>query len=148
MLNKNTQGLGYKNVGPIRSRCSYSGMSSKYFIYINYSCITQCTIQFCLTIFLTLLVFYLSFIPTTTPHLTSHPPTCPWLLFSGMCDAVKGWPSDKIKENCETNPKVHCIMLLSLSYEAFRWHPLNEKLQLAGQLVKLCSYLCTLPIAS
>ena len=46
-------------------------------------------------------------------------------LFTEMCDTTKRWPSDKVKENCETNLKLHYIMQLSLSYEVFRWHPLN-----------------------
>ena len=46
-------------------------------------------------------------------------------LFTEMCDATKRWPSDKVKENCETNLKVCCVMQLSLSYKVFRWHPLN-----------------------
>ena len=35
------------------------------------------------------------------------------------------WASDKVKENFETNLKIHCVMQLSLSYEIFRWYPLN-----------------------
>ena len=31
--------------------------------------------------------------------------------------SVKWWSSDKVKENCETNLKVHCVMQLSLSYK-------------------------------
>ena len=46
-------------------------------------------------------------------------------LFTEMYDTTKKWPSDKVKENCETSLKVHCIMQLSLSYEVFRWHSLN-----------------------
>ena len=46
-------------------------------------------------------------------------------LFTKMCDATKRWPNDKVKENCETNLKVCCVMQLSLSYKVFRWHPLN-----------------------
>ena len=42
-----------------------------------------------------------------------------------VCDTTKRWPSDKVKENCETSLKVHCVMQLSLSYKVFRWHPLN-----------------------
>ena len=38
---------------------------------------------------------------------------------------AKRWPSDKVKENFETNLEVHCFMQLSLSYKVFRWHPLN-----------------------
>ena len=46
-------------------------------------------------------------------------------LFVVLHISVKRWPSDKVKENFETNLKVHCVMQLSLSYEVFRWHPLN-----------------------
>ena len=46
-------------------------------------------------------------------------------LFTEMCDTTKRWPSDKVKENCETNLKVHCVLQLSFSYKVFRWHPLN-----------------------
>ena len=46
-------------------------------------------------------------------------------LFTEMCDTTKRWPSDKVKENFETNLKLHYIMQLSLSYEVFRWHTLN-----------------------
>ena len=45
--------------------------------------------------------------------------------FCSITHLSKRWPSDKVKENCETNLKVHCVMQLSLSYEVFRWHPLN-----------------------
>ena len=40
-------------------------------------------------------------------------------------DTTKRWPSDKVKENLETNLKVHCVMGLLLSYEVFRWYPLD-----------------------
>ena len=41
----------------------------------------------------------------------------------------KGWPSDRVKEHCETNLRVHCVIhAASLRYEVFRWHPLNNKL--------------------
>ena len=30
-------------------------------------------------------------------------------------------PSDKVKENCEINLKVHCVMQLSLSYKVFTY---------------------------
>ena len=30
-------------------------------------------------------------------------------------EATKRWPSDKVKENCGTNLKVHCVMQLQLS---------------------------------
>ena len=33
--------------------------------------------------------------------------------------SVKRWPSDKVKENCEINLKVHCGMQLSLSYRVY-----------------------------
>ena len=48
-------------------------------------------------------------------------------LFAVSHISVKKWPivSDKVKENCETNLKVHCVMHLSLSYKVFRWHLLN-----------------------
>ena len=36
-------------------------------------------------------------------------------LFTEMCETTKWWPSDKVKENCETNLKVHCVMQLRLS---------------------------------
>ena len=36
--------------------------------------------------------------------------------FTEMCDTTKKWPSDKAKENCDTNLKVHCVMQLSISY--------------------------------
>ena len=39
--------------------------------------------------------------------------------------SVKRWPSDKVKENCETNLKLHCVMQSSLSYEVFSLHHLN-----------------------
>ena len=44
-----------------------------------------------------------------------------------MCETAKKWPSDKVKENCETNLKVHCVMQLQLlvSFKVFRWLPLN-----------------------
>ena len=31
-------------------------------------------------------------------------------LFTEKCNTAKGWPSDKVKENCETNLKVHCVI--------------------------------------
>ena len=46
-------------------------------------------------------------------------------LFTEMCDTTKRWPSDKVKENLETNLKVHCVMRLSLSNEVFRWYPMD-----------------------
>ena len=40
--------------------------------------------------------------------------------------SVKRWPSDKVKENCETNLKVHTLCYKpSLSYKVCRWRPLN-----------------------
>ena len=36
--------------------------------------------------------------------------------FTKMCDTTKRWPSDKVKENFETNLKVHCAMQLLSSY--------------------------------
>ena len=43
-----------------------------------------------------------------------------------------------VKENCETNLKVHCVMQLSLlSYKVFRWHPLNT-VQLNINLTHVC----------
>ena len=48
--------------------------------------------------------------------------------FTKMCDVTKRWPSDKVKENSEANLKVHCVMQLLVSYEVFRWHPLNNRL--------------------
>ena len=36
-------------------------------------------------------------------------------LFTEMCEATKRWPSKKVKETCETNLKVHCVMQLQLS---------------------------------
>ena len=41
-------------------------------------------------------------------------------LFALMRDTTKRWPSDKVKENFETNLEVHCVMQLSLSYKVFR----------------------------
>ena len=41
-------------------------------------------------------------------------------LFVASYISVKRWPSDKVKESCETNLKVHCIMQLSLGYKVFR----------------------------
>ena len=32
------------------------------------------------------------------------------LLLRCTYDATKMWPSDKVKEYCETNLKVHCVM--------------------------------------
>ena len=64
-------------------------------VLLNNSCITQCTFR---------LVSQFSLISSL-----GH-------LFTKMCDATQRWPSDKIKENCETNLKVHCVMQLSLSY--------------------------------
>ena len=31
-----------------------------------------------------------------------------WPPFTEMCDAQKRWPSDKVKEHCETNLSVQC----------------------------------------
>ena len=53
------------------------------------------------------------------------------------------WPSDKVKENFETNLKVHCVMQLSLSYKVFRWHPLHEYHVIASQLVSTLSCVAT-----
>ena len=68
------------------------------------SCITQCTFRLVSKFSLTL----------SLDH-----------LFTEISDTTKKWPSDNVKENFETNLKVHCIMQLSLSYKVFRWHPLN-----------------------
>ena len=45
--------------------------------------------------------------------------------FTEMCDTryyriINRWPSDKVRENSETNLKVHRVMQLSLSYKIFR----------------------------
>ena len=45
------------------------------------------------------------------------------IFFTEMCDTTERWSSDKVKENFETNLKVHCVMQLSLNYKVFRWHP-------------------------
>ena len=36
-------------------------------------------------------------------------------LFTKMCETTKRCPSDKVKENCKTNLKVHSVMQLQLS---------------------------------
>ena len=42
--------------------------------------------------------------------------------FAASHISVKGWPSDKVKENCETTLKVHYVMQLSLwGDKVFRW---------------------------
>ena len=33
-------------------------------------------------------------------------------LFTEMCNAAERGPSDKVKEHCESNLKVHCVMQL------------------------------------
>ena len=48
-------------------------------------------------------------------------------LFVASHISVKRWPSDKAKENCDTNLKVCCVMLLSLSYKVFKWYLLNNR---------------------
>ena len=53
-------------------------------------------------------------------------------LFVVLHISVKRWLSDKVKENCETNLKVHCVTQLSLSYTVLRWHLLNIMLLLAS----------------
>ena len=60
----------------------------------NCSCITQCTFRLVSQFSLTLLLGH---------------------LFTEMCETTKRWPSDKVKENCKTNIKVHCVMQLQLS---------------------------------
>ena len=65
-------------------------------------------------------------------------------LFTEMCDTTERWSSDKVKENFETNLKVHCVMQLSLSYKVFRWHPLK----LISYYSKLCSQLTLYSIYS
>ena len=69
---------------------------------VNDSCITQCTFKVVSQFSLTLSLGHL--------FLVSH------------ISAPK-WQSDKIKENCETNLKVQCVIQLSLNYKVFRWHP-------------------------
>ena len=32
--------------------------------------------------------------------------------FTEMYDVTERWLSDKVKEHCGTNPKVHCVMQL------------------------------------
>ena len=59
----------------------------------NCSCITQCTFRLVSQFSLTLSLGY---------------------LFTKMCETTKRWPSDKVKENCETNLKVCCVMQLRL----------------------------------
>ena len=41
-------------------------------------------------------------------------------------------PSDKVKENCKTILKVHCVMQLSLSYKVFRWYPEQQAICIAS----------------
>ena len=69
---------------------------------LNDSCITQCTFRLVSKFSLTLSLGH---------------------LFVVLHISVKRWPSGKVKENFETNLKVHCAMQLSLSYEIFRWYP-------------------------
>ena len=61
-------------------------------------------------------------------NIINHAPTffdfVTWPPFCSITHLSKKWPSDKVKENFETNLKVHCVMQLSLSYEVFRRHPL------------------------
>ena len=65
-------------------------------LWLNDSCITQCSFR---------LVSQFSL-----------------LLSLGLCNITKRQPSDKAKENCGTNLKVHCVIQLqiSLSYKIFR----------------------------
>ena len=70
-------------------------MPSKYLkLTDNRSCITQYTFRLVSQLSLTLSLGH---------------------LFIEMCETAKRWPSDKVKENCETNLKVHCVMELQLS---------------------------------
>ena len=72
-------------------------MASTYFtLQLNdtRSCITQCTFRLVSQFSLTL---------------------SPGHLFTEICETTKRWPSDKVKENCETNLKVHCVIQLQLS---------------------------------
>ena len=63
-------------------------------------------------------------------------------LFVASLISVKRGPTDKVKENCETNLKVHCVVQLQLSlcYKVFRWHLLNIMLQLYAMLYKCVPY--------
>ena len=65
------------------------------------SCITQCTFRLVSQFSLTL----------SLDH-----------LFVVSDISIKRWPSDKVKDNCETNLKVHCVMQLqlSVSFKVFR----------------------------
>ena len=53
----------------------------------------------------------------------------------------KRWQSDKVKVkiNCDTNLRVHCVMQLSLRYKVFKMASLSNRLQLqlASQLPTL-----------
>ena len=71
--------------------------------------------------------------------------------------SVKRWPSGKVKENCEINLKVHCVMLLSLSYEVRMYLDGIRLISFYSQLVSqyskfithfIASYLGTLSIVS
>ena len=68
-----------------------------------------------------------------------------------MCDTTKRWPNDKVKENCETNLKVYCIMQLSLShkvliaspeYHVIASYKINHAMHFKQQqlLINACSY--------
>ena len=75
--------------------------SSKYFknlLIAVSSCITQCTFRLISRFSLTL----------SLGHLLIE-----------MCDTTKRWPSDKVKENCEINLKVHCVMQLLTAISKF-----------------------------
>ena len=68
---------------------------------VSCSCITQCTFRLVLQFSLTLPLVH---------------------IFTEMYEATKRWTSDKVKENCEANLTVHCVMQLqlSVSYKVLR----------------------------
>ena len=65
------------------------------------------------------------------------------LKFCSITHLRKRWQSDKVKEHCVTNLKVHCVTYVaSLSYKVFKWHSLNIEV-IARYLVSQYSKLCT-----
>ena len=60
--------------------------------------------------------------------------------------SVKRWPNDKVKGHCETKNSL-CYRAL-LSFKAFRWHPLNLRLQLPCYLVSYQLQVMQLPLYS
>ena len=59
--------------------------------------------------------------------------------------SVKRWPSDKVKENCETNLKVHCVMRLSFKIQSIqmaspKYHAVSQYSKLRSQLLLYSIY--------